>query len=118
MLGVGVSHTAFEHPPADWTDVAAADALAESTPLRVDAGGTPVVVVRVGERVHALSATCVHAGGPLDEGEVVDGCLRCPWHASMFRLDDGRVVRGPAAVGQPAWEARVEAGRLQVRPAG
>ncbi|MDX6679015.1 MAG: hypothetical protein QOE31_3067, partial [Solirubrobacteraceae bacterium] len=63
----------------------------------------------------ALSASCVHAGGPLDEGELVDGCLKCPWHASMFRLQDGRAVRGPATVNQPVWQARIEDGRVQVR---
>ncbi|MEV5200737.1 Rieske (2Fe-2S) protein [Streptomyces sp. NPDC053720] len=39
-----------------------------------------------------LSVTCTHAGGPLDEGHVVaDGCISCPWHASAFRLTDGKV---------------------------
>jgi nitrite reductase/ring-hydroxylating ferredoxin subunit len=79
------------------------------------AGGIPVVLVRQADGIHALSATCVHAGGPLDEGEVVDGCLRCPWHGSTYRLADGEVVRGPAAMPQPAWEARVVDGRVQVR---
>jgi nitrite reductase/ring-hydroxylating ferredoxin subunit/uncharacterized membrane protein len=114
-LGVGVSHAAFEHPTTEWTDVGDGAGLEESTPLRVDAAGTPVVVVKAGDRLFALSATCVHAGGPLDEGEVVDGCLRCPWHASTFRLDDGRALRGPAAISQPVWRARIEGGRLQVR---
>ncbi|HEU0316632.1 MAG TPA: Rieske 2Fe-2S domain-containing protein [Solirubrobacteraceae bacterium] len=117
-LGVGVSHAAFEHPPGDWTDVGDAAGLEESTPVRVDAAGTPVVVVKTGERLFALSATCVHAGGPLDEGELVDGCLRCPWHASTFRLEDGRAIRGPAAVSQPVWQVRVEGGRLEVRAGG
>ncbi|MEA2372891.1 MAG: hypothetical protein QOH12_3285 [Solirubrobacteraceae bacterium] len=116
--GVGVSHTAFEHPPADWTDVGDAGSLEDSAPLRVDAAGTPVVVVSTGGRLFALSATCVHAGGPLDEGELVDGCLKCPWHQSSFRLDDGRAVRGPATVSQPVWQARVEGGRLEVRRDG
>jgi nitrite reductase/ring-hydroxylating ferredoxin subunit/uncharacterized membrane protein len=113
--GVGVSHTAFEHPTSDWTDVADADALQHSTPLRVDASGTPVVVVKTDAGLFALSATCVHAGGPLDEGKIVDGCLRCPWHHSMFRLDNGQAVRGPATTTQPVWQARIENGRLQVR---
>ncbi|MEA2265670.1 MAG: hypothetical protein QOE27_1253, partial [Solirubrobacteraceae bacterium] len=42
-------------------------------------------------------------------------CLKCPWHASTFRLEDGRAVRGPATVDQPVWEARIHDGRLQVR---
>jgi nitrite reductase/ring-hydroxylating ferredoxin subunit/uncharacterized membrane protein len=116
-LGVGVNHVAFEHPSAEWTDVADADALEDDTPLRVDAGGVAVVLVKTADELFALSARCVHAGGPLDEGELVDGCLKCPWHASMFRLEGGRAVRGPATVDQPVWQARVLEGRVQVRAA-
>ncbi len=114
-LGVGVNHAAFEHRPSDWTDVGGADALVDSQPLRVEAGGIPVVIVRDATGLYALSATCVHAGGPLDEGELADGCLKCPWHASTFRLSDGRAVRGPATIDQPVWQVRIEGGRLEVR---
>ena len=117
-LGIGVNHTAFEHRSSDWTDVADAAALEDDTPLRVDADGVPVVLVKTADRLFALSATCVHAGGPLDEGELVDGCLKCPWHASMFRLEDGRATRGPAAIDQPVWQTRVSDGRVQVRAEG
>lgn len=113
--GVGVSHVAFEYRTTDWTDVADADALELDKPLRVDAGGVAVVVVKTADGLFALSNRCVHAGGPLDEGELVDGCLKCPWHASMFRLRDGRATRGPATVGQPVWDVRVEGGRVEVR---
>ena len=48
--------------------------------------------------------------------EVVDGCVRCRWHGSEFRLTDGKVIHGPAAASQPAW--RVQVGeRVQVRSA-
>lgn len=117
--GVGVNHTAFDEAVTEWTDVAALAELDSDSPVRVVAGGVAVVLVRQGGgEVHALSATCVHAGGPLDEGEVIDGCLRCPWHASTFRLSDGKVMRGPAAIDQPAWQVRVEGERVQVRTAG
>jgi nitrite reductase/ring-hydroxylating ferredoxin subunit/uncharacterized membrane protein len=112
---VGVDRTATEHRPSDWVDVAGLDELAEGMPARAVAGGVPVVLVRHGHGVDALSATCTHAGGPLDEGTVADGCVRCPWHGSHFRLVDGDVVRGPASSPQPSWEAKVEAGRVSVR---
>ncbi|MGH9065158.1 MAG: Rieske (2Fe-2S) protein [Acidimicrobiales bacterium] len=116
--GVGVNHTAFEEPATEWTAVASMSDLAQDEPVRATAGGVPVVLVRRGEQVFALSATCRHAGGPLDEGKLVDDCVRCPWHGSMFRLTDGKVMRGPAHDGQPAWQVRVEGDQVQVRVGG
>lgn len=115
--GVGVNHTAFQDDVTDWTRVALLSELAPDKLVRVMAGGVPVLLVRRGEQVRALSATCVHAGGPLDEGELADGCVRCPWHGSIFRLADGTAVRGPAATGQPAWQVRIEGEQVQVRAA-
>lgn len=117
VRGIGVNHTAFEEPVEDWVDVAAFAELAPGKPVRVVAGGVPVVLVRRDDEVRALSATCVHAGGPLDEGELLDDCLRCPWHGSIFRLRDGTVVRGPATTPQPSWEVRLDDGRVHVRSA-
>ncbi|MGH8922532.1 MAG: Rieske 2Fe-2S domain-containing protein [Acidimicrobiales bacterium] len=120
--GVGVDHTASEERTSEWTRVATLSELETAKPYRVDAGGVPVVVVRDGEALRALSATCVHAGGPLDEGELVEAgtALRCPWHASVFALADGSVLRGPAAFCQPAWEVRAVGEAVEVRfpPAG
>ena len=116
--GVGVNHTAFQQTVTDWTDVAATSALRDGEPFRVTAGGVPVVLVRQDGTLYALSATCTHAGGPLDEGEVVaDGCIRCPWHGSVFRLSDGKVARGPATFDEPRWEVKADGGRIYVREA-
>ncbi len=115
--GVGVNHTVFEDAVSEWTDVASLAELAPDQLVRVSAAGVPVVLVRQGSQVRALSATCVHAGGPLDEGTLVDGCVRCPWHGSEFRLTDGKVARGPAATDQPSWQVRVRDERVQVRSA-
>jgi nitrite reductase/ring-hydroxylating ferredoxin subunit/uncharacterized membrane protein len=117
IRGVGVKHTAFDDTVADWTDVVAVSELSPDKPVRVTAGGVAVMLVQHLGTVHALSATCVHAGGPLDEGTILDGCVRCPWHASRFQLADGKVVRGPAASDEPRWEVRVDQGRVHVRSA-
>ncbi|MFF8844309.1 Rieske 2Fe-2S domain-containing protein [Streptomyces sp. NPDC015127] len=115
-LGNGVNHTAFQPTVSDWTDVADLSELGEGQLVRVTPGGVPVVLVQHEGTVFALSATCVHAGGPLDEGKIVeDGCIQCPWHGSTFRLADGRAVRGPAAVDEPSWEVKVTDGRVHVR---
>ena len=117
IRGVGVNHTAFQEPVIQWTDVAALADLSQDKPVAATAAGVPVVLVRRDDQVHALSATCVHAGGPLAEGTLIDGSLRCPWHGSVFRLRDGKALRGPAATAQPAWQVCIEEGRVLVRSA-
>jgi nitrite reductase/ring-hydroxylating ferredoxin subunit len=63
-----------------------------------------------------MDSVCNHLGGPLEEGTIEDGCITCPWHQSMFRLDDGKNYRGPAAVPQPVYETRVTAdGFIELR---
>lgn len=90
--------------------------LPEATPTKMRAGINDLVVVRIGDTVHAMHDVCAHAGGPLHEGRVVDGCIECPWHASRFRLVDGIAKQGPTVYDQPAYEIRnAEAGGYEVR---
>jgi len=120
VLGVGVDHTAFEPSIEGWTDVHAADNLVEGKPAVVRAGEIEVLLVRLGDDVLAMANRCSHAGWPLADGEIHDGCITCPYHGSVFSLRDGRVRGGPAASPQRTFAVRERDGRLEVRsaPAG
>ncbi len=52
-------------------------------------GGTPVMLLRTGDAVHAMDSRCPHMGYPLTKGTVDDGMLRCHWHHWRFDLDSG-----------------------------
>jgi nitrite reductase/ring-hydroxylating ferredoxin subunit len=114
-LGIGVNHAAFQKPPSDWTDVAALDDLPDGTPHRVEADGTPVLLLRQGSQIRAIGATCPHLGGPLDEGAIEGDTVTCPWHGSVLSLDDGALIHGPAMMPVAAYEVRVEDGRIAIR---
>ena len=114
-LGIGVNRTAFEQPPTDWTDVAAESDLTEGKPVRVEADGAAILLLRRGDRIDAMSATCPHLGGPLDEGKIEGDTVTCPWHASVFGLKDGRLLHGPATSPVMAYEVKIEEGRVLVR---
>ncbi len=77
-------------------------------------GDDTVLVARSGGRCYAIGATCSHYGGPLAEGMVVDGTVRCPWHHAAFRLSDGAVARGPALDALPCWRVEEENGVITV----
>jgi nitrite reductase/ring-hydroxylating ferredoxin subunit/uncharacterized membrane protein len=113
--GVGVDTTAFEDYPSDWTAVADEAGLREGEPVKAEADGVPLLLVRDGGEIRCLANRCSHRGGPLSEGEVSDGCVTCPWHGSRFRLSDGSVERGPAAYPQPSLQTRVQSGKVEVR---
>ena len=117
VQGVGVAQTTFEEGPADWTPTMPVSELPEGSTACADAGGVPVFLAQQGGRIYALSNHCTHRGGPLDQGELSDGCITCPWHDSRFRLSDGSVEQGPATSPQPAFETRVSDGQIEVREA-
>ena len=89
--------------------------LADGQMRCVEADGTAVMVARAGGSLYALSNHCSHRGGPLHEGTLDDTSVTCPWHHSVFDLRDGALIHGPAAYPQPAWDARVREGRIEVR---
>jgi len=114
-MGVGVDHTAYESGPEDWTPTVPESELEEGKATRFEVDGVGVMLTRHGGRVCALSDRCTHAGGPLNEGTIEAGTVECPWHGSVFSLEDGSVKRGPARAPQPAYETRVTDGRVEVR---
>ncbi|WP_159945507.1 MULTISPECIES: Rieske 2Fe-2S domain-containing protein [unclassified Nocardiopsis] len=101
--------------PGGWHDLGPLDGFPDGGIGGGDVDGVPVVVARTGDSVTAFLGTCPHMGAPLAEGERVDGCVRCPWHGSEFRLDDGAVAHGPATAALEAMETSVAGGRVRVR---
>jgi NADPH-dependent 2,4-dienoyl-CoA reductase/sulfur reductase-like enzyme/nitrite reductase/ring-hydroxylating ferredoxin subunit len=55
-----------------------------------------VVLVRIGEAIHALSARCPHQGAPLSEGLLCGTHIICPWHQARFDSETGHVKEPPA----------------------
>jgi nitrite reductase/ring-hydroxylating ferredoxin subunit/uncharacterized membrane protein len=114
-MGVGVDHTAYESGPGEWTATLPESEIEEGKATRFEVDGVGVMLTRHGGRVCALGDRCTHAGGPLNEGTIEAGTVECPWHGSVFSLEDGSVKRGPARSPQPAYETRVIDGRVEVR---
>lgn len=113
--GTGVNHTAWEPGSENYEAVMPLSNLEENRLYRVTAAGVPVVLLRQGLQFYAISATCPHAGGPLDEGTLEGAVVECPWHGSRFCMRDGRVLTGPATVNAPRYDVRVRDGQVEIR---
>jgi nitrite reductase/ring-hydroxylating ferredoxin subunit/uncharacterized membrane protein len=116
--GLGVNETAFEKPRNRWSVAVDESELPEEKLTFTTVDGVEVLLYRRGGTVHALHDRCSHRGCPLHRGEVSGGSVTCPCHGSTFSLEDGSIVRGPATAPQPAYEARIQEGKVEVRPRG
>ena len=99
----------------------------------VDVDGRPVVVVSVGEELHAVSGRCPHMGAPMCAGTIGgtlvstggmefgyglhERVIRCPWHGWEFDLHTGRSLLEPRRVGLRVFEVACEDGQVVLRTA-
>jgi nitrite reductase/ring-hydroxylating ferredoxin subunit/uncharacterized membrane protein len=105
-LGNMVSRHAWRGAGSKWAPLRIDGELVDGVPTKGTRGAEPLLLVKDGTTVRALHDTCAHAGAPLHEGRVIDGCIECPWHQSRYRLRDGRHVQGPTTFDQPVYEVR------------
>ena len=63
-----------------WFHVLDPDELPEGRVKTVVAGHKSLAMTHVEGQYGALDNRCPHQGGPLGEGSIENGLLRCPWH--------------------------------------
>lgn len=74
-----------------WVRVASVDEIPESCAVVVcPRGGERVAIFRHQGALHAVTNACAHQGGPLGEGQIVDGCITCPWHGYQYLPHNGQ----------------------------
>src|SRR5258707_38065 len=92
--------------------------LAEGAMVVGHVGLEAVLLVRCGEEIFALGASCSHYHGPLNEGLVVGDTVRCPWHHACFSLRTGEPLRAPALDPVACWRVEGRGKLVYVREKG
>ena len=114
-MGVMVNRNAYRTGPRDFKPAVATGELVEGQLKRVLVEEQPVVLLSLDGTIYALGAVCSHYGAPLNNGTIVERTIECPWHASRFALDDGRVVQGPACAGVPVYDCKIVGDQVQIK---
>lgn len=117
--GLRVDRNVYQWPgPDEFVPVLDEGELPQSGMTRVDVDGTGILLSRSSSgEICAISATCNHFSGPLDEGRREGDTVVCPLHHSRFNLCSGEVIDGPAVFAQSRYEVRVRDGKIEVRAA-
>ncbi|HEY6993844.1 MAG TPA: FAD-dependent oxidoreductase [Xanthobacteraceae bacterium] len=99
----------------DFAQGIAPDDVADGGMLGGHVGDEQVLLARRGDEFLAIGSTCSHYGGPLAEGLLVDGTVRCPWHHARFCLRSGEAIGAPAFNPVPCWRVERRDGKVIVR---
>ena len=95
-------------------DVAALTDLTDGEMRPVKVIDDEILLIRDGQTIHAIGATCPHAGAPLVLGIRNGNRIVCPWHKATFCIRTGALLEPPAVDSLPRYEVRVEAQRILV----
>src|SRR5437764_315992 len=91
------------------------DDLPDGGKLLGHVGGEPVLLARQESEAFAVGAQCTHYHGPLVDGLVFDGAVRCPWHHACFDLRTGEALRAPAFSPLDCWSVEQRDGKVFVK---
>ncbi len=73
-----------------WHPVSPVDVPGDGRVRGVTVDGRSIALTRCGRTLGALENHCPHQGGPLGEGSIENGLLRCPWHGYDYDPITGR----------------------------
>ncbi len=103
-------HDATAPDPAQgWFKILDGDELPEGRVKTVTCGRRSLCMTRHQGKYGALDNKCPHQGGPLGEGSIENGLLRCPWHGWDYDPISGKA---------PGYDDGVETFPVEVRDDG
>jgi nitrite reductase/ring-hydroxylating ferredoxin subunit/DMSO/TMAO reductase YedYZ heme-binding membrane subunit len=98
-----------------FVEICGVDRISEKCATVVSLSGERVAVFRYDGKVSAISNVCQHQNGPLGEGQIIDGCVTCPWHGYQYRPESG-AAPPPFKEKIPTFNAKVVGGYVFVHP--
>lgn len=72
-----------------WIKVCESKDLVEGGSTEVLYQGEIIAIFRHAGALYAIDGVCMHQGGPLAKGKLMDGTVTCPWHGWQYELATG-----------------------------
>lgn len=97
-----------------YVKVAKLSDLKEGTLFPITVDDELICLAFVEGNVYAFTDNCTHISGPLNEGELENCVVTCPWHGARFDVRDGKVLRGPARQGLYTYPVKIDGDDISV----
>jgi 3-phenylpropionate/trans-cinnamate dioxygenase ferredoxin subunit len=99
----------------EFVKVATVDEIPPNGSKLVEIEDERVAIFNLDGEFYAIADVCTHDGGPLVEGEIVNGCqVQCPRHGARFDIRTGAALSFPAFEATETYEVRIDGGEVWV----
>ncbi len=93
----------------DFVRVAATKDIPPGDRILVELDGIRIAVFNLDGEFFAIEDVCTHDGGPLVEGEILEGGqVQCPRHGARFDIRTGQALSMPAFEPTPSYQVQVD----------
>lgn len=100
---------------SDFVKVATLDEIPLNGSKLVEVDEFRIALFNLDGEIYAIEDVCTHDGGPLVEGEILDGCqVQCPRHGARFDIRTGAALSFPAFEATTTYDVRVEGGDVLI----
>jgi 3-phenylpropionate/trans-cinnamate dioxygenase ferredoxin subunit len=94
---------------SDLVKVATVDEVPVNGSKLVEIEGIRIALFNLNGEFYAIEDVCTHDGGPLVEGEIVNGHeVRCPRHGARFDIRTGAALSMPAFEPTIAYDVHIQ----------
>lgn len=84
----GYKNTPAKHFFNNWFCIGIKNEIDFSKPYAINIGELPLVVWKDNNKLLSTINICKHMGSKMDNGHLVNGCLKCPYHGLEMSQDD------------------------------
>ena len=100
---------------AEFVTVGDSTEVPEGEAKAFDVSGAEIAVARIEGQVYAFSDICTHRGCNLStEGEIDSTTIQCGCHGSVFSMQTGEALEGPATEPVRTFGVREQDGQIQI----
>jgi 3-phenylpropionate/trans-cinnamate dioxygenase ferredoxin subunit len=102
---------------SDLVRVASVDEIPINSSKLVEIDNVRIALFNLNGEYYAIEDVCTHDGGPLVEGEIVNGHeVRCPRHGARFDIRTGAAISMPAFEATTAYDVYIQGEDLLIEP--
>lgn len=102
---------------SDLVKVATVDEVPLNGSKLVEVDNVRIALFNLNGEFYAIEDVCTHDGGPLVEGEIVNGHeVRCPRHGARFDIRTGAALSLPAFEATASYDVYIQGDDLLIEP--